>query len=83
VDLGEFTFEDGGVIKNLRMSYVTHGKLNAAKDNAILSCTGSANHHQIDHLLAGSRSTPRYFISADELHPQTISNIRPARPTAD
>ena len=29
-DLGEFRFEGGGVIKNLKMSYVTHGKLNAA-----------------------------------------------------
>ena len=35
-DLGEFEFEGGGKIANLRMSYVTHGKLNAAKDNAIM-----------------------------------------------
>ena len=34
-DLGEFDFEGGGKIPNLRMSYVTHGTLNAAKDNAI------------------------------------------------
>jgi homoserine acetyltransferase len=27
--------EGGGVIPNLKMSYVTHGKLNAAKSNAI------------------------------------------------
>ena len=39
-DLGEFQFEGGGSIKNLRMSYVTHGKLNAAKDNAILFIHG-------------------------------------------
>ena len=41
-DLGEFQFEDGGSIGNLRMSYVTHGKLNAAKDNAILFMHGWA-----------------------------------------
>src|SRR5215510_8128354 len=28
-DLGEFEFEGGGKIPNLRMTYVTHGKLNA------------------------------------------------------
>lgn len=35
-DLGEFQLEGGGAIKHLRMSYVTYGKLNPAKDNAIL-----------------------------------------------
>src|ERR1700739_3933963 len=34
--LGEFTLEGGGVLEDLKMSFVTHGKLNAAKDNAIL-----------------------------------------------
>src|SRR5262245_48904559 len=43
--LGEFAFEGGGVIKDLRMSYVTHGKLNAAKDNAILFQHGFAANH--------------------------------------
>ena len=40
--LGEFQFEGGGMIPDLKMSYVTHGKLNAAKDNAILFSTASA-----------------------------------------
>ena len=45
-DLGEYQFEGGGSIKNLRVSYVTRGKLNAAKDNAILFIHGfAANHH--------------------------------------
>ena len=39
-NLGELKLEGGGVIKNLKMSYVTHGKLNAAKDNAILFMHG-------------------------------------------
>src|SRR6266700_1234011 len=34
--LGELQLEGGGIIHNFTMSYVTHGKLNAAKDNAIL-----------------------------------------------
>src|SRR6266850_4363782 len=63
--LGEFRLEGGGVIENLRMSYVTHGKLNATKDNAILFMHGfGLNHHQIDHLIGPGRplDTEKYFI---------------------
>ena len=64
-DLGEFRFEGGGVIQNLRMSYVTHGKLNAAKDNAILFQHGfAANHHLFDHMIGPGKplDTDNYFI---------------------
>ncbi|MEK6210249.1 MAG: alpha/beta fold hydrolase [Pseudomonadota bacterium] len=64
-NLGEFKLEGGGVIKNLRMSYVTHGKLNAAKDNAILFMHGfAANHHLFDHMIGPGRAldTDKYFI---------------------
>jgi homoserine O-acetyltransferase len=64
-DLGEFEFEGGGKIPNLRMSYVTHGKLNAAKDNAILFQHGfAANHHLFDHMIGPGRplDTDKYFI---------------------
>jgi homoserine O-acetyltransferase/O-succinyltransferase len=63
--LGDLQLEGGGVIKNLRMSYVTHGKLNAAKDNAILFMHGyGANHHSGDHLIGPGRplDTEKYFI---------------------
>ena len=70
-DLGEFEFELGGKIDNLRMSYVTHGKLNAAKDNAILFMHGfGLNHHQADHLIGPGKAldTNKYFIiCTDEL----------------
>jgi homoserine O-acetyltransferase/O-succinyltransferase len=74
--LGDLQLEDGGVIENFRMSYVTHGKLNAAKDNAILFMHGwAANHHAIDHLIGPGQAldTEKYFIiCADELgNPQT------------
>lgn len=64
-DLGEFEFEGGGKIPNLRMSYVTHGKLNAAKDNAILFQHGfGGNHHLFDHMIGPGRplDTDKYFI---------------------
>jgi len=64
-DLGEFRFEGGGAIQNLKMSYVTHGKLNAAKDNAILFQHGfAANHHLFDHMIGPGKplDTDKYFI---------------------
>src|SRR5215813_14938026 len=54
-DLGAFELEGGGVI-NLKMSYVTHGRLNPEKDNAILLQHGfGANHHAFDHLIGPGR----------------------------
>ena len=68
--LGELKLERGGVIPDLKISYVTHGKLNAAKDNAILFLHGfggepspdrpphrprqGARHRQVLHHLPGS-----------------------------
>jgi homoserine O-acetyltransferase/O-succinyltransferase len=63
--LGELRLEGGGVIANLKMSYVTHGKLNAAKSNAILFMHGfGGTHHFIDHHIGPGRAldTDRYFI---------------------
>jgi len=69
--LSDLPLEDGGVIKNLKMSYVTHGKLNGAKDNAILVLHGfGANHHALDHLIGSGQAldTDKYFvICTDEL----------------
>lgn len=63
--LGEFKLEGGGVIANLKMSYVTHGKLNAAKDNAILFLHGyGGNHHIFDHHIGPGRAldSDKYYI---------------------
>lgn len=35
-DVGNLDLEEGGTIRNCQIAYATHGKLNAAKDNAIL-----------------------------------------------
>jgi homoserine O-acetyltransferase/O-succinyltransferase len=63
--LGDLQLESGEVIRNFRMSYVTHGKLNAAKDNAILFHHGfAAHHHFFDHMIGPGRplDTDKYFI---------------------
>jgi len=36
IDIGTLDLEEGGSIDNCRLAFATHGKLNAAKDNAIL-----------------------------------------------
>jgi homoserine O-acetyltransferase len=63
--LGDLQLESGAVIGNFRMSYVTHGTLNGAKDNAILFHHGfAANHHLFDHMIGPGRplDTDKYFI---------------------
>ena len=63
--LGDLTLESGEVIKSFTMSYVTHGILNAAKDNAILFHHGfGQNHHFFDHMIGPGRplDTDKYFI---------------------
>ena len=63
--LGDLRLESGEVIRDFELSYVTHGELNAARDNAILvtvSLTG--NHHRLDFLIGPGKAldTQRYFI---------------------
>jgi homoserine O-acetyltransferase len=69
-NLGELKLERGGVIPDLRISYVTHGQLNEAKDNAVLFLHGYAgNHHVIDHLIGPGRAfdTDRHFIICPDM----------------
>jgi homoserine O-acetyltransferase len=39
----KFTFENGAQLDNMKVGYVTYGKLNAAKDNAILLTPGTSS----------------------------------------
>lgn len=41
-ELGDLALESGESIRGFRQSYVTHGRLNAAKDNAVLICASIA-----------------------------------------
>jgi homoserine O-acetyltransferase len=51
-ELGDLKLESGEVIRNFRMTYITHGSLNAAKSNAILSIHG----------LQGNRNNQSYWV---------------------
>lgn len=67
--LPTFEFEAGGRLDNLKLGYVTHGTLNAARDNAILLAPGTANtRHSADGYIGpGNAFDPtRDFIIAIE-----------------
>ena len=63
--VGDLKLESGEAIKDFSISYVTHGKLNANKTNAVLMVTAiSGNHHRLDFMIgAGKALDPdKYFI---------------------
>jgi len=69
VQLGDMTLESGAVVKNLNMSYTSHGTLNAAKDNAILVLHPfGGNHHGFDGMIGPGKAldTDKYFIIAPD-----------------
>src|SRR5215510_10150840 len=62
---GDLQLESGERIHAFELSYVTHGKLNEARDNAVLvtiSLTG--NHHRLDFLIGPGRALDpeRWFV---------------------
>lgn len=66
-ELGDLTLESGATIAEYRQSYVTHGRLNAARDNVVLVCAAiGSNHHRLDFLLGadGALSPARWFVVA-------------------
>jgi homoserine O-acetyltransferase len=69
VQLSNMPLESGAVVTNLKMSYTSHGTLNATKDNAILVLHGfGANHHAFDGIIGPGKAlnTDKYFIIAPD-----------------
>jgi homoserine O-acetyltransferase len=67
--LGDFEFECGATLHGLRIGYVTHGRLNAARDNAVLLLPGTANtRHSADGYIGpGNAFDPdRHFVIATD-----------------
>ena len=64
---GDLHLESGERVQAFELSYVTHGKLNEARDNAVLvtvSLTG--NHHRLDFLIGPGRALdgkPRFDLT--------------------
>ncbi len=64
-DIGRYTFENGGEVPSMKVGYVTWGKLNDAKDNAILLVPGtSGSRHSYDAYIGPGKAydTDKYFV---------------------
>lgn len=75
--LGDLALEGGITLPNARLSYVTHGALNASKSNAILvSSCYAGDHHDYDFLIgAGKALDPsEYFIIATDMFGNGLSS---------
>ncbi|MFC7738915.1 alpha/beta fold hydrolase [Roseomonas sp. GCM10028921] len=69
--LGDLRLESGAVIPNVRMTYITHGTLNAEHSNAILSLHGLRGNREAQSFLAGpgrALDTTKYFV----IQPDTL-----------
>ena len=54
-ELGDLVLESGETIRDYRQSYVTHGRLDDARSNAILMCASlTGTHKRLDFLIAGA-----------------------------
>ncbi len=69
LNLGPFTLESGITLPNTKLSYVTHGRLNADKSNAILLGTYyGGDHHGYDFLIGPGKAldpTQHFIIVTD------------------
>lgn len=64
-DLGDFAFQSGECLRDCKLAYKTFGKLNAAKDNAIVYPTWYSGQHYDNEWLVGegmALDPAKYFI---------------------
>lgn len=67
--LGRFQFENGETIEDLKVSYVTYGKLNAARDNVVLALQHFLGDHHDNEFLTGpdkALDPQKYFVIATD-----------------
>jgi homoserine O-acetyltransferase len=77
-NLGDFRFENGAVVRDFKVSYVTHGKPSPKKDNAILLMHHFyGDHHAFDFLIGPGKAfdPDKYFIVASDFLGN--ANVRP------
>jgi homoserine O-acetyltransferase len=75
--LGDFTFESGATVPNTVISYVTHGKLNDDRSNAVLLPSAySGDHHVLEFLIGEGKALDPddYFIVATDMFANGLSS---------
>jgi len=76
-ELGDFALESGIVLPDARLSFVTHGQLNAAKDNLILLPSFYlGDHHGYDFLIGDQNALDpaNYFLVAVDMFQNGLSS---------
>ena len=74
---GDYTLQGGQTLPAARLAYVTHGTLNAARDNAIVFPTCYAGRHDDNAWLIGpgkALDTERYFVVVPDMLGNGISS---------
>jgi homoserine O-acetyltransferase len=77
LELGDLPVEAGGVIRDAKLAYRTHGTLNAAGDNAIVyPCSYTADHDGLSWLVGpdGVLDPERYFIVIPDMFSNGLSS---------
>jgi homoserine O-acetyltransferase len=84
-NLGDFRFESGEVITDLKVSYVTHGKLNRSKSNALVVLQQfTADHHALDFLIGPGKALDpekHFIVAADFLGNSLVRQAVTTGPT--
>ncbi|WP_262693712.1 alpha/beta fold hydrolase [Kordiimonas aquimaris] len=76
-ELGSFQFESGTILPNTKLSYVTHGKLNADRSNAVLVPSAyGGDHHGYDFMIGPGKALDpeKYFIIATDMFSNGLSS---------
>jgi homoserine O-acetyltransferase len=76
-DLGDFRLDSGATLPNAKLSYVTHGELNADKSNLILVPSAYlGDHHGFDFLIDKEKALDpsQYFIVATDMFQNGLSS---------
>jgi homoserine O-acetyltransferase len=75
--LGDYAVEHGGVIRDARLVWQTHGTLNAARDNVIVyPCSYTATHEDLSWLIGpdGVLDPGRWFIVIPDMFSNGLSS---------
>lgn len=76
-DLGDFAAERGGVIRDAKLAWQTHGTLNAARDNVVLyPCSYGATHEDQNWLIGpdGILDPTRWFVVIPDMFANGLSS---------
>jgi len=76
-ELGDLEVQRGGIIRDAKLAWQTHGTLNSARDNVIVyPCSYAATHSDLSWLIGpdGILDPTRYFIVVPDMFSNGLSS---------